>query len=548
MVKKGDQGEMEEHKGKYIGRLILTAAAAFLMGRYDVANTYLPCGTAFMVAMLYKDIINLYYLPAVLIGMISVPGANVPDIIIAITISAFLTVLRRKRLSEWAGAVIISAISLTVYVAYAYLNATMYRVEPALLLGSIAFCIFIYYAFIYAGKGLREAIICAAATAVCSIGYMPVFMPGVFFITTATGYNKGIKDGITAGAICSLAVTATASAGLSVCAVLVTAGLVSGVFCRTKKIAAAVTVPAAVGLLIWAAGYDFDRWLFLGAVISSFVFLLIPVSFYERTEGRLIKQETSYSLKELKRKEELFRDMAAERRCSFSHVFEGMSQVLEKTCSMSSEQKRNGARYRVKSAVYGRGDCIRVKKLDDGRTLVVIADGMGRGAAAAEESHFIADTVEKLICAGFEAETAMRTVNAIIMEKGDRFPAADVCVLEKRGTAGIYKAGAPVTFIRRGDKVWSAQAQAPPFGALAEAEIGYEGIRMRPGDDVILLSDGVICADRKDLAGEWIRETICEAGSKDPQTISDLLIRRAVEKYGVREKDDMTVIVIRRES
>jgi hypothetical protein len=41
---------------------------------------------------------------------------------------------------------------------------------------------------------------------------------------------------------------------------------------------------------------------------------------------------------------------------------------------------------------------------------------------------------------------------------------------------------------------------------------------------------------------EWIRETIANIRSRDPQTMSDLIVNKAVERYGLKEKDDMTVI------
>lgn len=56
------------------------------------------------------------------------------------------------------------------------------------------------------------------------------------------------------------------------------------------------------------------------------------------------------------------------------------------------------------------------------------------------------------------------------------------------------------------------------------------------------MSDGITEADRNDSHMDWIRETIENIRSRDPQTMSDLIINKAIEKYGLKEKDDMTVI------
>ena len=58
-----------------------------------------------------------------------------------------------------------------------------------------------------------------------------------------------------------------------------------------------------------------------------------------------------------------------------------------------------------------------------------------------------------------------------------------------------------------------------------------------------MVSDGITEAERGSEGLEWVRNAILEIRSKDPQTIADLLINKAVQKYGLREKDDMTVIV-----
>ena len=36
---------------------------------------------------------------------------------------------------------------------------------------------------------------------------------------------------------------------------------------------------------------------------------------------------------------------------------------------------------------------------------------------------------------------------------------------------------------------------------------------------------------------------LLEMGSRDPETVAELIVNKAAEKYGIRERDDLTVMV-----
>jgi serine/threonine protein phosphatase PrpC len=57
-----------------------------------------------------------------------------------------------------------------------------------------------------------------------------------------------------------------------------------------------------------------------------------------------------------------------------------------------------------------------------------------------------------------------------------------------------------------------------------------------------MVSDGVTDCDRKDPACSWLRERLLEIGSRDPETVAELVVNKAAEKYGIRERDDLTVM------
>jgi stage II sporulation protein E len=106
----------------------------------------------------------------------------------------------------------------------------------------------------------------------------------------------------------------------------------------------------------------------------------------------------------------------------------------------------------------------------------------------------------------------------------------------------LFKIGAAATFIKRGDKVETIKVSALPMGIVDSIRISHIELQARRGDEIIIVSDGITEADRTDGQMEWIRETIEHIRSRDPQTMSDLIVNKAMERYGLKEKDDMTVI------
>ena len=111
------------------------------------------------------------------------------------------------------------------------------------------------------------------------------------------------------------------------------------------------------------------------------------------------------------------------------------------------------------------------------------------------------------------------------------------------GRARILKIGAAASFIKRGDSVKIVKMSALPLGIIERIPVESIAIQLKKGDVLVMVSDGITEAERGSEGLEWVRNAILEIRSKDPQTIADLLINKAVQKYGLREKDDMTVIV-----
>lgn len=191
------------------------------------------------------------------------------------------------------------------------------------------------------------------------------------------------------------------------------------------------------------------------------------------------------------------------------------------------------------------GDSYICADLKEGEYMIALSDGMGKGESASRESALTITSLYNLMKAGFDVELALKTINSLLLFKSTEeiFSTVDLGLFNKiTGKIKFFKIGAAATFIKRAGKVETIKVSALPMGIVDSIRINHVEIQVRKGDEIIIVSDGITEADRNDCQMDWIRETIENIRSRDPQTMSDLIINKAVERYGLKEKDDMTVI------
>ncbi len=177
---------------------------------------------------------------------------------------------------------------------------------------------------------------------------------------------------------------------------------------------------------------------------------------------------------------------------------------------------------------------------------MALSDGMGNGQRAAEESNLTVQTIYRLLSAGFQPELALRIMNSILLYKAqdEVYSTLDLALLDLfTGELQLYKIGAAVTFIKRNGQVEAVKIPALPMGIVGDISVPSVKCRLRRGDQLFLLSDGITEAGRSEGI-EWLTDTIEALQSSDPQTLADLVINKASERCGIREKDDMTAVVV----
>lgn len=177
---------------------------------------------------------------------------------------------------------------------------------------------------------------------------------------------------------------------------------------------------------------------------------------------------------------------------------------------------------------------------------MIISDGMGQGKKASMESQLVISTLSKLLMAGFDVDIAVKTINSILMngDDGEMFATVDLALINNANNhIKLFKMGAASTFIKRGKEITTVQSPAPPVGIVDGWKISYLDLKLRKGDTLIMVSDGVTDCIREDSENITLRNKISEINSHNPETIADLLVEWATNKYENKEKDDLTVMV-----
>lgn len=190
------------------------------------------------------------------------------------------------------------------------------------------------------------------------------------------------------------------------------------------------------------------------------------------------------------------------------------------------------------------GDTIKTINDNKGHTIMIISDGMGKGSRAALDGAMGAGLLSKLLCAGFGFDSALKVVNSALLVKSSEESLAtlDCASVDLfTGKCEFYKAGAPRSYILKGDTLTKCELSSMPAGILRGIEFAKRTTVLNVGDEIIMLSDGIT-----DIGDSFIEELVKsidhnESVNDKAQKILDLAVENSDEKH----RDDMSVIVSR---
>lgn len=194
------------------------------------------------------------------------------------------------------------------------------------------------------------------------------------------------------------------------------------------------------------------------------------------------------------------------------------------------------------------GDSYIFDKLSDGTYMTIISDGMGSGSEAGRESQAVIDLIEKFTNAGFSKSTAINTVNSIMSLKfseDEKFSTVDLLSIDLySGEVEFMKVGAAASFIKSGNKVSYINSKSLPIGVLDEVDIDFSKKKVKNGDMIIMLSDGMLDYSNDSVGKiEWVVDYLENIESVNPKEVAEGMLNKAIELSDGKVKDDMTVII-----
>ena len=192
------------------------------------------------------------------------------------------------------------------------------------------------------------------------------------------------------------------------------------------------------------------------------------------------------------------------------------------------------------------GDSFLMTPLPGGREAAILSDGMGSGERAFQESAMVVEMLEELLKAGFPVETALSMMNtALVMGREEVFfSTVDMSIFDLySGACDFVKAGAAATFIRTKDGMEHIYSDSLPLGVVQNQEIERTNRNLKPGNIVVMMTDGVMDAlpagEQEHLLDLIIQGTPLE----NPKELAHYILEKVLELGGGEPADDMTVLV-----
>src|SRR5699024_3547420 len=193
------------------------------------------------------------------------------------------------------------------------------------------------------------------------------------------------------------------------------------------------------------------------------------------------------------------------------------------------------------------GDAHTMMPLGKGKYALAISDGMGNGLRAREESTETLCLLRQILETGISEQVAIKSINSILSLRttDEIYATLDLAIVNLyNASLRSLKIGSAPSFIKRGEQVKRIHASNLPIGIVEHVELDIVQETMKPGDLLIMMSDGIIEAPKyvqdKEL---WLEQKIRTLKTDDPQAVADCLLEEVVRNERGAIRDDMTIVV-----
>lgn len=584
---------LAQTKSRYYIGIIALVGVSFLLGRTLVLDAVFPCGIAMISALVSKGRANIYLMPFIIMGTMTYYGTTYEvfgDIVATMICGTVFFVLCKNKLKVSYVAFTAMCITFCTKGTFVILSTVFIPLDIIMVgvegvsVAALVYMFNIFFCIKEKNKNVKESVaqgvVAMSVVLVLIVSGMgieyigsisPVYVVALF-ITLFIGYKMGIMEGAIAGISSGAAAVMVTMSSPAVMGIFACSGVAAGFFMGLSSLVAGVVfaaVPIGLGLI-----QSFPELYIpvLNPLLAAIVFMLLPkraLSWLELAFSRLRRDEHYFDLVGRENSKKILyeyvnsfdrmaslKDNQGESNSMIQLQFKALSKLGKKMImdldNPIAAFSVRPFKYTIKVGVstYAKennvcGDSYMCTEFRKGTYMLALSDGMGKGLRAAEESTTTITGLYNLMKAGFDINLALHTMNSILLNKSpdEIFSTVDMCIFDRTsGKMLLYKIGAAATFIKRGSIVEAIKVSSLPIGLVNNISVDYIEVQAKKGDKIIFVSDGITEADYLEGGIEWLRATIEEIKSNDPQTISDLIINKAVERYGIREKDDMTVI------
>lgn len=192
------------------------------------------------------------------------------------------------------------------------------------------------------------------------------------------------------------------------------------------------------------------------------------------------------------------------------------------------------------------GDNFSFLNLKNGWQMAAVSDGMGSGETAAKESERVIDMLEEFLQIGMKPEDAVNLINTAIVLGRNRvcFSTLDIHTWNVyTGECQSIKAGASMTFLKRGNEIRRLYSDTLPVGVITDLKIAVEKMQLQDGDFLIMITDGIL--DALPVAEQdFLLDGIIRGGrTGNPSELAHHILRQVLEWRGGEPQDDMLVMV-----
>ncbi len=197
------------------------------------------------------------------------------------------------------------------------------------------------------------------------------------------------------------------------------------------------------------------------------------------------------------------------------------------------------------------GDYFDLMKISPDRAAFVIADVSGKGLGAALVTAMLQGTFSAMTL-GQEPASVFTHINRFICEHSDmqRYATLFFGILDTDGRLVYVNAGhPPPLLVRNGSADLAFEASCPPIGLLPDAEFSTRTETLRPGDTLVLYTDGVteaFNAAMEQFGLDRLQATVTAQAGNTVEELQNAVIKTVGDFIGdVNQADDFTLLILR---